>query len=82
MPITAMEQVIKDILGDAHLRRSRKIDRLRELQSEARGIQRAGSESMMSADDGLQDDLRVIERRCGSLAPMSRKRVRRPFKSI
>ncbi|MDL2400143.1 hypothetical protein [Rhizobium mayense] len=62
MPITAMEQAIRDILGDSRLRRSRKIDRLRELQSEARGIQRAGSESMMSADDGLQDDLRVIEK--------------------
>lgn len=55
MPITAMEQAIRDILGDSHLRRNRKIDRLLELQSEARGIQRAGSESMMSADDGLQD---------------------------
>lgn len=62
MPITAMEQAIRDILGDSHLRRNRKIDRLLELQSEARGIQRAGSESAMSADDGLQDDLRVIEK--------------------
>ncbi|AVA19937.1 MULTISPECIES: hypothetical protein [unclassified Rhizobium] len=62
MPITAMEQVIRDILHDSHLRRSRKIDRLRELRSETRGIQRAGSASMMSIDDGLQDDLHVIEK--------------------
>lgn len=62
MPITAMEKTVRDILRDGHMRRGRKIDRLLELQSEARGIQRAGSESTMSADDGLQDDLRVIEK--------------------
>lgn len=62
MPVTAMEQTIRDILRDSHLQRRRKIDRLLELRNEARGIQRAGSESSMSADDGLQDDLRVIEK--------------------
>lgn len=62
MPITAMEKTVRDILFDNHMRRSGKIDRLRELHSEARAIQRAGSESSMSADDGLQDDLRVIEK--------------------
>ncbi|AYG64854.1 MULTISPECIES: hypothetical protein [unclassified Rhizobium] len=62
MPITAMEKTVRDILLDSHMRKSGKIDRLRELQSEARAIQRAGSESAMSADDGLQDDLRVIEK--------------------
>ncbi|MBB6487581.1 hypothetical protein [Rhizobium lusitanum] len=62
MPITAMEKTVRDILRDGHLRRRGKIDKLLELQSEARGVQRAGSESSMSADDGLQDDLRVIEK--------------------
>ncbi|NLS18478.1 hypothetical protein HGP16_18115 [Rhizobium sp. P40RR-XXII] len=62
MPITAMEKTVRDILLDNHMRKNGKIDRLRELQSEARAIQRAGSESSMSADDGLQDDLRVIEK--------------------
>ncbi|MDE1992054.1 MAG: hypothetical protein KGI75_06100 [Rhizobiaceae bacterium] len=62
MPITAMEQTIREIMSDIHLRRNRKIHRLMELRSEARGIQRAGSESAMSVDDGLQDDLRVIEK--------------------
>ncbi|MGY5778077.1 hypothetical protein [Rhizobium sp. LEGMi135b] len=62
MPITAMEKAVRDILFDNHLRESSKIERLRELRSEARAIQRAGSESSMSADDGLQDDLRVIEK--------------------
>jgi hypothetical protein len=62
MPITAMEKTVRDILRDSHIRRRGKIDRLRELRSEARAIQRTGSESAMSADDGLQDDLRVIEK--------------------
>ncbi|MBN8953097.1 MULTISPECIES: hypothetical protein [unclassified Rhizobium] len=62
MLVTAMEKTVRDILLDNHMRRSGKIDRLRELRSEARAIQRAGSESAMSADDGLQDDLRVIEK--------------------
>ncbi|MGV1790102.1 hypothetical protein GR212_03510 [Rhizobium lusitanum] len=62
MPITAMEKTVRDILFDNRMRRNGKIDRLRELRNEARGIQRAGSESAMSADDGLQDDLRVIEK--------------------
>ena len=62
MPVTAMEKTVRDILLDSQIRKSGKIDRLRELQSEARGVQRAGSESSMSADDGLQEDLRVIEK--------------------
>ncbi len=62
MPITAMEKTVRDILFDDRMRRNGKIDRLRQLRSEARAIQRAGSESAMSADDGLQDDLRVIEK--------------------
>jgi hypothetical protein len=73
MPITAMEQTIREILGDSHLRRNRKIDRLRELQNDARGLQRAGSESAMSADDGLQDDLRVIEKALAQLGAETRE---------
>jgi hypothetical protein len=61
MPVTAMEQTIKEILADTHLRRNRKIDRLRELRSDARGIQRESCVGMTGIDDGLQDDLRVIE---------------------
>ena len=67
MPVTAMEKTVRDILLDSQIRKSGKIDRLRELQSEARGVQRAGSESSMSADDGLQDDLRVIEKALNDL---------------
>jgi hypothetical protein len=62
MPATAMELKVKDIVANGALPRSRKLDELRKLQSEARGVQRAGTESPMSADDGLQDDLRVVEK--------------------
>jgi hypothetical protein len=62
MPVTAMESKVKDIITDGGLPKNRKVDELRKLQSEARGIQRAGTEGPMSPDDGLQDDLRVVEK--------------------
>jgi hypothetical protein len=62
MAVTAMELKVKEIVANGGLPRSRKVDELRKLQSEARGIQRAGSEGPMSPDDGLQDDLRVVEK--------------------
>lgn len=61
MPITAMEQMVRDILFDDHMRRGGKIGRLRELYDEARGLQRLDSESALDLDDGVEDDLRVIE---------------------
>jgi hypothetical protein len=62
MPVTAMELKVKDIVANRGLPKGRKIDELRKLQSEARGVQRAGTEGPMSPDDGLQDDLRVVEK--------------------
>jgi hypothetical protein len=62
MPATAMELKVKDIIANRGLPQNRKIDELRKLQSEARGVQRAGTEGPMSPDDGLQDDLRVVEK--------------------
>jgi hypothetical protein len=57
-----MESKVRDILGNGSLPRGRKVDELRRLRSEARGIQRAATESPMNIDDGLQDDLRVVEK--------------------
>ncbi|WP_244441060.1 hypothetical protein [Mesorhizobium sp. STM 4661] len=37
-----------------------KIAKLREIESEARGMQRAASESPMGDDDGWQDELRQV----------------------
>jgi hypothetical protein len=62
MPVTAMELKVKDIVANPGIPKNYKIDELRKLQSEARGIQRAGTEGPMSPDDGLQDDLRVVEK--------------------
>ncbi|PZM16016.1 hypothetical protein [Rhizobium tubonense] len=62
MAVTAMEVKVKDIVANGGLPKNRKVDELRKLQSEARGIQRAGTEGPMSPDDGLQDDLRVVEK--------------------
>lgn len=62
MPVTVMELKVRDIVGNGRLPRNRKVDELVKLRSEARGIQRAGSESAMVPDDGLQDDLRVVEK--------------------
>jgi hypothetical protein len=50
-----------DILTDAGLSREQKIARLKELLSEARGLQRAATEGGMDPDDGVTRNLRDIE---------------------
>jgi len=50
-----------DILADNGLSREQKIARLKELLSEARGLQRAATESGMDPDDGVTRNLRDIE---------------------
>lgn len=62
MAVSSMKQKVREILGDKSQAIGAKIDRLRALQSEARGVQRAATESPMAADDGLQDDLRMVEK--------------------
>jgi hypothetical protein len=62
MVISDTEAKVRDILENGSLSKSQKIEELLKMRSEARGIQRAGTESAMSADDGLQADLRTIEK--------------------
>ena len=62
MTLSPTEVQVNGILADGSLSKSQKIEELRKLRVEARGIQRAGTESAMSADDGLQANLRVIEK--------------------
>ena len=62
MVLPDTEAMVRDILANGSLSRSQKIEELRKMRSEARAIQRAGTESAMSADDGLQADLRIIEK--------------------
>jgi hypothetical protein len=50
-----------DILSDESLSRVQKIAKLEELLSEARGLQRAATESGMDPDDGVTRNLRDIE---------------------
>lgn len=56
-----------DILNDESLSRAQKITKLQELLSEARGLQRAATESGMDPDDGITRNLRDIELALDSL---------------
>jgi hypothetical protein len=58
--VTFREMKVQEILGDESLTTEEKIAKLREIESEARGLQRAASESPMSDDDGWQDELRQV----------------------
>lgn len=51
----------KDILSDNSLDRTVKIEKLRDLLSEARGLQRAATEGGMDNEDGSTRNLRDIE---------------------
>lgn len=48
------------IVSDNSLTTEIKIEKLREIESEARGLQRAASESSMNDNDGWDDDLREV----------------------
>lgn len=51
---------IEEILEDDSIGREEKIIRLREIETEARSLQRAASESPMNEKDGWDDDLRHV----------------------
>lgn len=51
---------IQEIVEDASLSVDQKVQMLREIESEARGLQRAASESPMNANDGWEADLREV----------------------
>ncbi|KAA3447161.1 hypothetical protein C7I87_28335 [Mesorhizobium sp. SARCC-RB16n] len=57
---TFREMRILEIVEDGTLTSDQKIAELRKIESEARGLQRAASESPMGDDDGWQDDLRQV----------------------
>ncbi|MCZ8547386.1 hypothetical protein OOJ09_24625 [Mesorhizobium qingshengii] len=57
---TFREMRVLEIVEDDALTSEQKIAGLREIESEARGLQRAASESPMNDDDGWQDDLRQV----------------------
>jgi hypothetical protein len=60
MMVSFNELKIQEIVGDRALSADDKISMLREIESEARGLQRAASESPMNANDGWEADLREV----------------------
>ena len=58
--VTFREMKVQEIAEDQSLTISEKITLLREIESEARGLQRASSESAMNSDDGWEADLTVV----------------------
>ena len=52
--------LVQEIENDGSLSIDQKIEKLREIESEARGLQRAASESPMNGSDGWENDLRVV----------------------
>ncbi|UVK40154.1 hypothetical protein LHFGNBLO_001588 [Mesorhizobium sp. AR10] len=58
--VTFREMKVQEIVEDESLTTEEKIARLRDIESEARGLQRAASESPMGDDDGWQDELRQV----------------------
>lgn len=58
--VTFREMNVQRIAEDGSLSTDEKIEQLVEMESEARGLQRAASESPMNADDGWEADLRAI----------------------
>ena len=60
--VTYNEMMIEGIVEDDSLTRDQKIKKLRLIETEARGLQRAASESAMNADDGWEDSLRMVRK--------------------
>lgn len=62
MTVMAMQKKINEIVADPTMSVSHKIEELQALDEEARALQRAATESTMDDDDGLQNNLRLIEK--------------------
>jgi hypothetical protein len=56
------EVMVQEIVDDAALSTEQKVKKLREIESDARALQRAASESAMNADDGWDADLRLVRK--------------------
>jgi hypothetical protein len=58
--VTYKELKVQQIMQDDQLTREQKIDALREIETEARALQRTASESPMNDNDGWETDLREV----------------------
>ncbi len=60
--VTFKEMRVQRIVEDNDLTVDEKIEQLREIEAEARALQRAASESAMNDNDGWDADLREVRR--------------------
>lgn len=60
--VTFREMRVQEIVEDASLSTDGKIEKLREIESEVRGLQRAASESPMNPNDGWDNELREVRK--------------------
>jgi len=60
--VTFREMKVQEIVEDDSLSTDEKIAALREIESEARGLQRAATESPMNPGDGWDDELRAVRK--------------------
>ncbi len=60
--VTFREMKVQEIVEDSHLSTERKIEKLREIETEVRGLQRAASESPMNPNDGWDDELSTVRK--------------------
>ena len=68
------EMKIQEIVDDATLTTDQKIERLREIETEARALQRTASESPMNEQDGWDADLREVRKALDKLGAVEAKK--------
>jgi hypothetical protein len=72
--VTYNEMMIEEIVEDDSLTTEQKIEKLRAIESEARGLQRAASESAMNADNGWENSLRMVRKALNRLGAADQKK--------
>lgn len=74
MMVTFREMKVQEIVEDKSMSIYRKIEELRGIESEVRGLQRAASESPMNPNDGWDGELREVRRALDSLGAKEPKK--------
>ncbi len=72
--VTFREMRIQEIAEDGTLSTSRKIEKLREIETEVRGLQRAATEGPMNPNDGWQDELHRVRKALSRLGARKLKK--------
>jgi hypothetical protein len=67
MMATFREMKVQEIVDDGDLSPHNKIEKLREIETEVRGLQRAASEGPMNPNDGWDDELRLVRKALSKL---------------